>query len=334
MHALETEPLELNPPEAAWLATDLSKSTTWAITIPEEVIAEIGTVEAEIASPEHGSKPRGEVRWALPATRSFAARLEREILFGRGFALLQGLDPSRSDAWLRSVYWLIGCLIGTPLSQDSHGSLLTDVTDRGLPKNAPKGNGFVRGYETNEHLGFHTDRADIVGLLCIRPAKSGGTSSIASALSVHDKMAAEAPHLLDALYNGLLYPNVEEGGDRSVRRIPVFSSKDGIVSCRYSRGHYGTAIKNGLPYTDDEIAALDFVDRLAADQSCRLDMELQRGDIQFINNFTTLHSRTEYVDDEDPRLHRCLARLWLKGRHARPLHERFEPYVGIPATIA
>ena len=38
----------------------------------------------------------------------------------------------------------------------------------------------VRGYQTNARLNYHADSSDIVALLCLKPAKSGGLSRIAS----------------------------------------------------------------------------------------------------------------------------------------------------------
>ena len=40
-------------------------------------------------------------------------------------------------------------------------------------------------------------------------------------------------------------------------------------------------------------------------------MELAEGDIQFISNHTVVHSRTAYVDHDDPAERRHLLRLWL-----------------------
>ncbi|GIS89585.1 MAG: hypothetical protein CM1200mP18_22950 [Gammaproteobacteria bacterium] len=49
-------------------------------------------------------------------------------------------------------------------------------------------------------LRFHTDRADIVGLLCVSRAKSGGETRIASSVTVHNEMFRRRPALAALLY--------------------------------------------------------------------------------------------------------------------------------------
>lgn len=317
---------------AAWRADELSASD-WTIEIPDRVHSELAAAVKDIDTTVRDGWTEDVVRQSLVATREFVRDVEVQIMHGRGFVLLRGLNSSWSDIELRAAYWILGKLLGTPLSQNSFGELLCDVMDRGLPNRTAKGSGFVRGYETNAHLGYHTDRADIVGLMCVRPAKSGGMSSLSSSISIHDRLMQTAPELLDALYRGTNYLNVEEGGDRRITRLPVFAHAGGLVSCRYSRGHMKTAMQNGVDFSEAEIAAIGAMDAYAESDEFRLDMMLQRGDIQFINNYTILHARTEFVDFPEPHLKRCMSRLWLKSNRPRPLAPQFEPYEGIPATL-
>jgi alpha-ketoglutarate-dependent taurine dioxygenase len=44
-------------------------------------------------------------------------------------------------------------------------------------------------------------------------------------------------------------------------------------------------------------------------------LQIQKGDMQFFNNFVVLHSRTEYQDDADHRRH--LVRLWLEDPRSK-----------------
>jgi len=317
---------------AAW-RTDELPANDWMLEIPDRVHSELSAEVKCINVTVCDGWTQEVVRHSLPATRELVRDLEEQIMHGRGFVLLRGLNPEWNDTELRAAYWILGKLLGTPLSQNSYGELLCDVMDRGMPNRAAKGSGFVRGYETNAHLGFHTDRADIVGLMCVRQARSGGLSSLASSISIHDKLRETAPDLLEALYRGTNYLNVEEGGDRRIARIPVFSFEGGLVSCRYSRGHMKTAMQNGVEFSQTEIAAIGAMDAYAESNEFRLDMMLQRGDIQLINNYTILHARTEFIDHPEQHLKRCMSRLWLKSNHPRPLAQHFEPYEGIPETL-
>ena len=67
-----------------------------------------------------------------------------------------------------------------------------------------------------------------------------------------------------------------------------------------------------------EVAAIEVDDPLA----------LEPGDMQFICNYTTLHSRTAYEDHPEPERRRYLLRLWLHTGRIGPMPpsyvDRFE----------
>jgi hypothetical protein len=253
-----------------------------------------------------------------------------EIRDGRGFVLLRGFPVDRyPEPDLRLMYWGMGTHLGKSISQNSYGDLLGDVRDEGVRL----GEGKVRSYRTRAELKFHTDRCDLVALLCFRKARQGGTSSLASSMAVYNEILATRPELIPALRRGFFYINVEEAGDLSQWRVPVFSERDGVVSCRYSRNTIEVARKAGAALTLLEVEALDLMDRLAADPAFRLDMELEPGDIQLVNSFTTLHARTEFVDHDDPALKRRMLRLWLKLDPRRPLGPWFAEYDGVPKKL-
>ena len=53
--------------------------------------------------------------------------------------------------------------------------------------------------KTNQRQGFHCDGSDLVGLLCLKPAKTGGQSKIASSMAVYNQMLASRPDLVEVL---------------------------------------------------------------------------------------------------------------------------------------
>ena len=57
----------------------------------------------------------------------------------------------------------------------------------------------------------------------------------------------------------------------------------------------------------------DIVDEFAAD------IEFKKGDIQFLANHVTLHSRREFKDWPEPHRRRHLLRLWLRDPAGRPI---------------
>jgi hypothetical protein len=56
--------------------------------------------------------------------------------------------------------------------------------------------------------------------------------------------------------------------------------------------------------------------------------------MQLINNYTTVHSRTEYQDFPDKSLRRHMVRLWLKLDERRPVAPHYEKeYNGVKKTL-
>ncbi len=327
----ENSPSTISHP-SAWLAADvLTRTDQWIQVLPTQVRREIESAASAIRRQDLNALIASELEPSqLPLARDFMAGIEREVMEGRGFVLLRGLSPDLDDSMLRACYWLIVNLLGRPISQNSYGDRLCDVTDTGRELGGRR----VRGYQTNAELKFHTDRCDLVGLLCLRPAMSGGRSSIASAVTAYNQLVERQPEMMAPLIAGMNYLNIEEGGDSSIRRLPVFHLQDGVLSVRYSRNSYQTAMQHGAPYTDTERAALDAVDAIAADPALRLDMDLMRGDMQLINNYTTLHSRTAFQDWPEAERKRCMVRAWLRTHLRRPVGPHFSDYEGVPVTLS
>jgi Taurine catabolism dioxygenase TauD, TfdA family len=315
-----------------WKGADFARDSSWDITLNARQIAELeSAADACIA---RGLREIDVTAKDFPLP-TFAREIEswaHEINRGRGFLLVRGLRENYSDAQIRAMFWGIGLYLGSPISQNSYGDMLGEVFDEGVKM----GTGKVRGYRTNQHLMFHTDRCDIVGLLCQRQSKTGGLSSIVSSTRIYNEIAQTHPEYLGPLLNGYICINVEEGGDLSTYRMPVFSVKNGVVSARILRNTVETARRLGhAKYNELETAALACLDELANRDDMRLDMMLKRGDMQFINNYTTLHARTEFEDFPDPKLKRHMVRLWLVAHGERRTVDQhiFRDYSGVAETL-
>ena len=249
----------------------------------------------------------------LPTLAPRLAALLDEVIDGRGFVLVRGFEIGRlpvEDAAL--VYWGIGAHLGTGRAQNAQGDLLGHVTDLGVefrPDND------VRGYQTRMTLPFHNDALDIVALLCLQPAKSGGLSRIVSSTAVHDAMLERRPDLLRAMYAPAWIDRRGESptGKPPSYPAPFFERFGGRMFCRYNRSYVQTAQRFAdVPrLSDAQREAMDLVDALCADPDMHLDMALEPGDMQFVCNYTTLHSRTEYEDWPERERRRYLLRLWL-----------------------
>ena len=313
----------------AWRGEQLERDTSWIVTLTD---AEIADIDRALAAAKATARPVEEIErehFPLTVTRDTLAKAVTEMYDGRGFVVLRGLPVHRyRDEDIGLIFWGFGRYMGTPLYQNPQGEILGHVFDHGRTY----GNIDVRGYETNAYLPYHTDAGDMVGLLCLRRGLEGGLSSIVSSTTVHNEIARQHPEYLGLLYNGYYYIRREAAlTERGVseKPIPVFGHKDGVVSCRYIRNQINAgAVKREVPLTPLEKAALDFLDEQTKRPDLRLDMDLELGDIQFINNYTTLHSRTGFVDGPEPHQKRHMLRLWLKFPKPWPLSAEFPAHMG------
>ena len=226
--------------------------------------------------------------------------------------MVRGLPADRfSEAEREAIFWGLGTHLGTAVSQNSHGEMLGHVFDQGRTY----GSANTRGYQTKARLDFHTDRCDLVGLLCQRRAKQGGLSSVVSTMAVHNEILRTRPDLLPILYRGFHYSEREAADNPNgvtPRPVPVFSRQRACCPAASSatRSRPGRE-RRGVPLTTAEREALELMSTLSAREDMRLDMMLEPGDMQFCNNYVTTHARTGFEDWEAPAQRRLMVRLWL-----------------------
>jgi hypothetical protein len=317
---------------SAWKGADFSGDESWIYTLTPSDVEEIASAAQRCLARGLEATDIGRDDFPLERLGPVIGGWAEEINNGRGFLLVRGLPKDRfSDEEVRAIFWGMGLYFGSPVSQNSYGEMLGDVYDEGVKMGAR-----VRGYRTNQRLMFHTDRCDIVGLLCVRQSKTGGLSSIVSSTRIYNEIARNHPEYLEPLMNGYIHMSVEEAGDIKTWRVPVYSVHEGVVSCRILRNTIETARRMGhTDYSALETAALDYMDELANDPGMRLDMMLERGDMQFINNYTTLHARTAFEDYDEPEKRRHMVRLWLKSFGLRRPTDKalFEDYEGVVKNL-
>jgi hypothetical protein len=319
--------IDVRPPRpqvtgpSAWVGADLARQ-------PERWTYRLSTREiAEVESATAAARDRGldvaairRADFPLPTLGPVLDRLRDEVLNGRGFVLLRGLPVTdRPIADSATAYWGIGTYFGNARSQNAKGHVLGHVRDLGLSSSDPR----VRIYQTTERQHFHTDSCDIVALLCLKTAKSGGLSSLTSSMTVHNVMAARRPDLLARLFQPFATDRRGEvpAGKQPWFDIPVFNDHAGHLSAIYAP-HYVRSSQRFLEarrLTAEDLEALAMFDRLAEDPELRLDMAFHPGDMQFVHNHTTLHDRTAFEDWVEPERKRHLLRLWLAAPGARPL---------------
>ena len=248
----------------------------------------------------------------LPSLGGYLAGLGDQLRYGRGFLLLRGLPRERySVDDTARLYVGLGAHIGRLIPQSYQGELLGHVIDiSDIEAEA-------RGYHAGGAQGMHTDNCDIVSLLCVRAAKSGGVSRFVSAAAVHNRLLEERPDLLAALYGEYVFRRMERdaeyGDGRLVKNVVIFSGETGDFSCNISGSYPRRAVAAGdAVMTALQSEALDALKRIAASPEFHLDMTIGEGGIQFLNNRVLLHGRTGYQDWPEVARRRHLMRLWLR----------------------
>jgi hypothetical protein len=294
--------------------------------------AHVAELEAATAAAHQHGRPLVEIRrehFALPTLAPVLDAMRGELLDGRGFVLVRGLPLERYTlAETALIFWGLGTHFGAALSQNAQGHVLGHVKDLGFDAGDPH----TRLYQTNQRQGYHTDSSDIVALLCIRPARSGGRSSIASTVTAYNEVLARRADLVSALFEPVATDHRGEvpPGGRPWFSIPVLSWYADRLTGIYQRRYIESAQRfpDAPRLTARQRDALDVFDAVLDDPAVHLQMDFHPGDVQLIHNHQILHDRTAFEDDADPESRRHLLRLWLSPADARPLPPVFAERYG------
>lgn len=266
----------------------------------------------------------------LPSLGPTLTALQDDVINGRGFVLLRGFPVAGvAREQVARMYLGLGAWFGLPVPQNAQGHLLGHVKDLGNDPVDPA----VRVYTTRRRHLFHTDSCDIVGLLCLHPAKQGGASAIASSTAIYNEIVRRRPDLAKVLCEPFIIDRKGEipAGKGPTYAMPIFNHYAGQLSALYPRDFIDAAQARfpDLPrLTPAQIEAMDLIDELAASDQFRLDMDFQPGDIQFLHNHQILHARTAYEDYTAPERKRHLLRLWLAAPNGRDLPPIFAERYG------
>lgn len=154
--------------------------------------------------------------------------IRRELKDGLGAIMLRGLPVDDMEVIdVAIAYWAIGRQFGKPMSNNAQGDLFGHVTDLGKEYHDPE----VRGYQTRATMDYHCDQCAVVGLLCLRTARSGGTSKIASSVAVYNELLARRPDLVSVLTKPVCWSKHGEvdAGEAGYYESPVFNFLEGCL---------------------------------------------------------------------------------------------------------
>lgn len=305
------------PPEsafnvpAAWKGCQLDDSS-WIWHASAALIAELETAARSALTSGKTEQQLTSDDFNCPILQQQSDRWLDELDKGLGFILLRGLPVQRWGKQISAMAYLaLGLSLGTLASQNAAGDILGHVRDAGLEPTDPS----VRLYRTKKAQPFHTDGADIIGLLCLQPSKQGGLSRIVSSISVLKEIHEQRPDLAPLLYQNFHFDRNDEQkpGAAPSFQLPIAHWQQDRLGVFYIDWYIRNAPRHPgvAELTDKQIELLDLIDATALKPSLYLDMEFVPGDIQLLKNSTILHSRTEYQDWQDAEKKRHLLRLWV-----------------------
>jgi Taurine catabolism dioxygenase TauD, TfdA family len=318
-----------------WLGRDMANSSRWVREFSPEALATIDEALRHVQ--------RRGIEWSaitkddfpLPGMEPLFDDIRDELEDGSGIVKLRSLPVSRySEDELRRIYFGLGTHVGTPVYQNRRGELMRDIRDEGAGVGQRYGQvdaqtgdkPFLSSYArtlTNGQLRFHTDRTDVVVLLCVRQAQAGGRSKICSSPAVHNAILERRPDLLEALFQVFPRSRFGEESDKteSVYPLPIFGVRDGRFTSHYSLTYIEAAqlVPGVQQLTAKQREAIDML--MAVAEELSFEMTLEPGDIQFLNSHVTYHGRTAFEDDKASGHDRLLMRLWLSMPNSRALPE-------------
>lgn len=325
MSSVKLAPEGLYRHPSAWTGAEMSGRDDWLMPLGHAENAELRAALAFARARGADIPQLTSEDFPLPTLAPRLRALTQTVVEGRGFMLIRGLridDLPTSDVAL--IYWGIGSHMGRGRAQNAQGDMLGHVTDLGLDFRTDPN---ARGYQTRLRLPFHNDAMDIVGLLCLQAARHGGLSRVVSSTAIYNAVLQRRPDLMDVLTAPFCIDRRGEApeGKKPYYRGAMFEWVGKQLFCRYNRTYIESAQRfDDVPrLTTRQIEALDLMDALCDDPTLHLDMELQIGDMQFISNYTVLHSRTDYEDWPERERRRYLLRLWLDTGLVKQLPESF-----------
>ena len=300
----------------SWKGKEISGQPDWQIDLTENHIKEIN----ELIS--------GNGQKNSSITQLFEDARET-LENGPGVVLIRNCpvhDLNEGEA--KKLFSILASLIGTLVSQSSEGELIFSVRDSGYKEDDPRS----RGPNTRKKLSFHSDRCDVIGFLCLKQAMSGGENQIVSSIAIHNHLVENEPGLIKYLYEPFYYRrhNVDTGNELPYCRQPIFSVTEGKFACNLLRVLIDRAYAMPeLPdMSEEQKRALDAIEETASLTEMHFNFRQRPGDILFLNNWTTLHRRSEFIDFPEPEKKRHILRAWISPPNNRPIDPLFEDNYG------
>lgn len=313
--------------QRAWRGRELIEAEGWPQRFSEVELDALRSFVAQSAGRQAEEVDPTDA--ALPALQGLTARISAELEDGAGAVLLRGLPLDEWDQGGKErAFWALALQLGAPVSQSAEGQRLFPVRDAGYSSKDPR----FRGPMSSKRLSFHTDRCDVIAFLCIQPAAQGGETFVVSSRAVHEELRKRNPEALAILEQPFPYlrHTVDHGNQKPYCELPVFSERDGYFAAHFLRVLIDRADRadNAPSLSAAQREALDALEAVAEDPAVHVRFPMAPGDILLVNNWTTFHRRSEFVDADEPARKRHLLRIWLSMPNSRPIDPAFADHFG------
>jgi hypothetical protein len=313
---------------AAWRGDEMLHLPAWRRALSATELAALH--RATRAARDVSCPGFGKVAFHIPELAPLFAWMAEQLEHGPGVVRLTGVPVERmARDDLKRLFWGFCVNLGTPVYQTAAGEVLGEVKDE-------TGTGVALAYDgpgplksartiarSTGALRFHTDKTDLLCLLCATNAIEGGVSKVVSSVTLHNEILHRRPDLLRVLYEPYwrMRPTDEEGARQDrVFPMPVFArAADGSFTSQYSRTYITQAqeVPEVPRLSDAQTEAMDLIHAIGEEVCLRAPFEV--GDMQFLNQHVTYHGRTQFTDDPATGAQRVLLRIWLAVPFSRML---------------
>lgn len=309
-----------------WTADELSAQDDWIIRLDDDALAEI---DSALVSVKARGVPLQEItarEFPLPSLAGHLRKAKERISDGPGVALLRGLPVDqyrRGDIDL--ILWGLGTYVGEAVAQSYRGDVIGEVMDMSHTGDTR------RAYRSPLALNLHIDSTDVAALLCLRRARRGGMSLVASSFAIHNAILAERPDLMPALYRGYRcrHSEAESSGETPMtpHRVPVFGRVGDRLVCNFHARPMARALDHDGRGSDTKaVEAFETFKAVSERDGFVHRMMLEPGDMQFLNNRTVLHGRTKFEDEDGLDNKRLMLRLWLAMPDWAPMPDNMQTH--------
>jgi alpha-ketoglutarate-dependent taurine dioxygenase len=307
--------------QLAWYGTDINSSSC-ILSLDDKTLADVFELAKQIQSSPLPELSRSSSELMLGGLEHLMSQVRQQLSLGPGIAVIDALPmDDLGEDLATEIFWILGQLINPTVEQKWDGTMLYHVRDTGDQYKYG-----VRGSYTNVELVFHTDNAfavappDQVGLLCLRPALSGGLSRFCSLYTVHNILLEQAPQALERLYHNLLWDRQAEHAPDApkVLRAPMFHFDGQNLRVRANV----SLVRKGYALAEQELDAetadaLEALETITSDPKLWFELPIERGQMQYLNNREIAHYRSHFEDPPQPELKRHLLRTWHRGHGQR-----------------